>query len=119
MKIHSALSVNRDCCWGITASDGPGPALLTVNGVERRSLDYVGRGVPYGPDGGTLAPWAVVASLPFAPDIVLPAIDYCIHDLRLTAGNPYGFKATFNLTHPASGLRLGGFAGGWLIPTPT
>jgi hypothetical protein len=25
------------------------------------------RGVPSGPDDGTLAPWAVVASLPFAP----------------------------------------------------
>ena len=25
--------------------------------------DYVGRGVPYGPDDGTLAPWALVASL--------------------------------------------------------
>jgi len=24
------------CCWGITASDGPGPATMAVDGVERR-----------------------------------------------------------------------------------
>ena len=30
--------------------------------------------MPCGPDDGTLAPWAVVASLPFAPEIVLPAV---------------------------------------------
>ena len=59
-------------CWGITASDGPGPAMLKIDGVKRRFFDYVARGVPDGPDDGTLAPWAVVASLPFAPEIVLP-----------------------------------------------
>jgi hypothetical protein len=56
--------------------------------------------VPYGPDDGTIAPWALVASLPFAPEIVLPAIDHCIHKAKLTRLNPYGFKASFNQTHP-------------------
>jgi hypothetical protein len=87
-------------CWGITASDGPGPETLKVEGIQREFFDYIGRGVPYGPDDGTVAPWAVVASLPFAPEIVLPAIDYCIHDLGLKMDHPYGFKATFNLTYP-------------------
>jgi len=32
---------------------------------------YAARGVPYGPDDGTLSGWAAVASLPFAPEIVL------------------------------------------------
>jgi hypothetical protein len=58
------------CCWGITASDGPGPLTLNVNGIDRQFFNYLGRGAPYGPDDGTLAPWAVVASLPFAPEIV-------------------------------------------------
>ena len=57
-------------CWGITACEGPGPATLDVDGVGRRFFDYVARGVPRGPDDGTLAPWAVIASLPFAPEIV-------------------------------------------------
>ena len=45
-----------------------------IEGIERHFFDYVARGVPYGPDDGTIAPWAVVASLPFAPEIVLPTI---------------------------------------------
>ena len=89
----------RDC-WGISASEGPGPATLRVNGIDRQFYDYEGRGIPYGPDDGTIAPWAVVASLPFAPEIVLPAIGYCIHEAKLTDQNPYGFKASFNATFP-------------------
>ena len=89
-----------ECCWGITASDGPGPSKKKLKGVERRFFDYVARGVPFGPDDGTLAPWAVVASLPFAPEIVLPAIDYLINDVELKNTGPYGFKASYNPTHP-------------------
>ncbi len=87
-------------CWGITASDGPGPDTLKINEMERQFFDYVGRGVPYGPDDGTLAPWVVAASLPFAPEIVLANLHYCIHQVRLTEFNSYGFKASFNPTHP-------------------
>ncbi|MFU0504691.1 glucoamylase family protein [Pseudaminobacter sp. NGMCC 1.201702] len=89
-------------CWGITASEGPGPSTLKLNGTERRFEDYVARGVPHGPDDGTLAPWAVAASLPFAPEIVLPSIAFCIHQAKLKAANAYGFKAAFNPTHPGS-----------------
>jgi len=85
-------------CWGITASDGPGPAVVTIKGVERRFYDYEGRGAPYGIDDGTLAPWAVVASLPFAPEIVMPAIHHYLHTLELHDKHVYGFKATFNQT---------------------
>lgn len=87
-------------CWGITASDGPGPETLKVTGVERVFYDYIARGVPYGPDDGTLAPWAVVSSLPFAPDIVLPTIRYMIDELEVKKGFSYGFKATFNPSYP-------------------
>lgn len=100
------------CCWGITASDGPGPSTVKVNGIQRRFFDYLARGVPYGPDDGTIAPWAVVASLPFAPEIVLPAINYCIHQVKLTILNPYGFKATFNPTFP----EKRGHPYGWVSP---
>jgi len=86
----------------ITESDGLGPATVNVNGIKRRFFDYVGCVVPYGPDDGTLAPWAVVASLPFAPDIVLPAIEYFINQIKLTEFNSYGFKATLNPTYPVS-----------------
>jgi hypothetical protein len=87
-------------CWGLTASEGPGPCTLRVGDTERTFFDYVGRGVPHGPDDGTLAPWAVAASLPFAPEIVLPALHHCTHQIKLTENNPYGFKASFNPTFP-------------------
>ena len=105
----------RDC-WGITASDGPGsgpgPDTIKLNGIERRFFGYLARGVPYGPDDGTIAPWAVVASLPFTPEIVLPAIDYLVHEADLKMGNPYGFKASFNPTYPATS----GNPYGWVSP---
>jgi hypothetical protein len=100
-------------CWGITASEGPGPATIKLDGIERQFFDYAGRGVPYGPDDGTLAPWAVVASLPFAPEIVLPALDYCVHQAKLTKFNSYGFKASFNASHPG---EPGNPYGWWVSP---
>jgi hypothetical protein len=99
-------------CWGITASDGPGWTTRRVNGSERRFFDYRARGVPYGPDDGTLAPWAVVASLPFAPEIVLPTIEH-LNTLRVRIDNPYGFKATFNQTYPSNSRRKYGWISPW------
>jgi hypothetical protein len=84
-------------CWGITASDGPGPAKRMIKGHERQFFDYVARGVPAGPDDGSIAPWAVAASLPFAPEIVLPTLQY-FEKLKLREKDPYGFRATFNAT---------------------
>lgn len=99
-------------CWGLTASEGPGPDTVTVAGIERQFFDYVARGVPYGPDDGTIAPWAVAASLPFAPEIVLPVLEYCIHEIKLTDSTRYGFKASFNPTYPAKS----GNPHGWVSP---
>jgi hypothetical protein len=84
-----------------------------VKGIERQFFDYVGRGVPYGPDDGTIAPWAVVASLPFAPEIVLPALDYFINQNKLTELNPYGFKASFNPTYPGKSCHPHGWVSSW------
>ncbi|HZV91983.1 MAG TPA: glucoamylase family protein [Caldimonas sp.] len=85
----------NDLCWGITASDGPGNQAKKVDGVERVFFDYIARGAPFGPDDGTLAPWAVAASLPFAPEIVAPTISNLMA-LHVEVPNPYGFKASFN-----------------------
>ncbi len=85
----------RDCCWGVTASDGPGPLVTTVNGTPRRFYGYLARGAPFGPDDGTLSPWAALTSLPFTPDIVMPAVRH-FHELELGAHSRYGFAASFN-----------------------
>jgi len=89
-----------ECCWGITASEGPGPAVLKIDGVERRFFDYVARGVPFGPDDGTIAPWAVVTSLPFAPEIVLPTIENMIQMEHGPNACEYGLVSSFNPTFP-------------------
>ena len=102
-----------ECCWGITASDGPGPATLVVGGRQREFYDYIARGVPDGPDDGTIAPWAAVSSLPFAPEIVLPTIDNFIKNLRTEEVNPYGFKATFNPTFPHQSESPYGWVSPW------
>ena len=60
-------------CWGFTAGDGPTDERPEVANEARRWFGYAARGVPYGPDDGTLSGSAVMASLPFAPEIVLSA----------------------------------------------
>jgi hypothetical protein len=85
-------------CWGFTACDGPGWVKRVVGGVERQFFDYYARGAPFGPDDGTVAPWVVIASLPFAPEIVVPTI---CHLSVLKLGDQdrrYGFKPSFNQT---------------------
>ena len=93
--------------WGLTASDGPGPAIEKIDGKERQFFDYINRGIPYGPDDGTLAPWAVIASLPFAPEIVLPSIRYFDKSFPEMTSK-YGFKCSFNPTFS------GDSGGGWI-----
>ncbi len=69
--------------WGITACDGP--------------RGYSARGAtPPEADDGTLAPTAVAASLPFAPEICLPTLRemYCHWGDRLWTR--YGFRDGFN-----------------------
>lgn len=83
--------------WGLTASDGPGPVSKRVNGKLLRFYDYKARAVPNGPDDGTLAPWAVIASLPFAPEIVLPSLKY-FDETFPEMTSKYGFKCSFNPT---------------------
>jgi hypothetical protein len=105
------LSGYGEFCWGITATDGPGWEKRIVNGIARQFYDYYARGAPYGPDDGTLAPWAVVASLPFAPEIVIPTIR-AMALLDLGSTKRYGFKPSFNQTYsvPASST------GWWVTP---
>jgi hypothetical protein len=84
--------------WGFTACDGPGGGKRMVNGVERDFHDYIARGAPFGPDDGTVAPWVVVASLPFAPEIVIPTVrNFARMDFGLSGH--YGFKPSFNQTY--------------------
>lgn len=86
-------------CWGLTASGGPGDSREKYHGRKRKFYGYIARGAPYGPDDGTISPWAAIASLPFAPDIVLAEIR---HLEKLIGHSPagYGFHASFNRSWP-------------------
>jgi hypothetical protein len=57
--------------WGITAGDGPGNREMRQGSRDRRFFGYMSRGVPYGPDDGTIAPWAMLATVPFGADAAL------------------------------------------------
>lgn len=98
-------------CWGFTASDGPGWVTREVGGVERQFFDYIARGAPFGPDDGTVSPWVVIASLPFAPEIVIPTVrNFARMNLGMT--RLYGFKPSFNQTFGVEGSPTGS----WVSP---
>jgi hypothetical protein len=99
-------------CWGITAGLGPGFSKQRAEGgIERQFYGYVARGVPFGPDDGTLAPWAAVASLPFAPEIVLAALRH-FRDVHPEVLSADGLLTSFNPSFDTGD----GARGGWLSP---
>ncbi len=98
----------HDKCWGLTATDGPGPATRVVDGRKRSFAGYLARGAPFGPDDGTIAPWASLASLPFAPELVMPSLRYLVEETDNTRSG-FGFYASFN-----PGFHVPGSSTGWV-----
>ena len=92
-------------CWGLSAGDGPGARTLRVNGRMRRFFGYVARGVPYGPDDGTLALPTILGSLAFAPEIVMPAIRHVLTSYPQIA-KEYMVVNGFNPTLPGTGSQF-------------
>jgi hypothetical protein len=91
--------------WGITASDGPGRALLMYEGEQRQFRGYVARGIGYPPshaglgqsyDDGTIAPTAAISSIVFTPELSIRGI----REMRARYGkhiySEYGFLDAFN-----------------------
>jgi len=99
-------------CWGITAGLGPGFSQQRAEGgLERQFYGYAARGVPFGSDDGTLAPWAAAASLPFAPEIVLAALRH-FRDAYPETLSTDGLLTSFNPSFDTGdGARQG-----WLSP---
>ena len=86
-------------CRGITASDGP---TGEYNFDDKQFLGYAGRGTS-GPDynyfdDGTIAPYASISSLPFAPEIVLPTIRSLNKRYGDILWGRYGYYDAFNPT---------------------
>ncbi|NUS99849.1 MAG: Tat pathway signal protein, partial [Sphingomonas sp.] len=98
-----------DRIWGLTACDGPGNFVLPFKGARRTFYGYSARG-PLGEpderDDGTLAPTAALGSLPFAPEIVIPAAEALLADHGPRIYDKYGFKDSFNPSFKHEGRKL-------------
>jgi hypothetical protein len=86
--------------WGISACDGPGESY---NKDGKKFFGYAGRGAS-GPDDnlhedGTITPEAPGGSIPFAPEVCIPALKN-MYDKYGNKGlwGIYGLKDAFNLT---------------------
>ncbi|WP_033921378.1 glucoamylase family protein [Sphingomonas sp. 37zxx] len=84
-------------CWGLTACDGPGDFAMTIGGRKRDFFSYSARG-PGERDDGTLAPTALLGSLPFAPEIVEPTVSALYARYGAGLYDKYGFLDAFNPT---------------------
>jgi len=85
--------------WGLTASDGPADTLIVNEKKARAYRSYSARGAGGSDayDDCTLAPTAVVGSLPFAPEIVMPAVLEMHQRFGPHIYSKYGFLDAFNL----------------------
>ncbi|HEX2722871.1 MAG TPA: glucoamylase family protein [Gemmatimonadaceae bacterium] len=86
--------------WGLTAVDGPLDTLLVLRGAPRRFWTYSARGAAAGEvrDDGTLAPTAAAGSIPFAPEITIPALVSMREKYGDNLFSTYGFLDSFNPT---------------------
>jgi hypothetical protein len=107
--------------WGLSASDGPVSQALPYHGQQRAFHTYAARGVCLNPaedyDDGTLTPMAALSSLPFAPEVVLPAMDEMYQRYGTVLFGEYGFLDSFNPSFqydliPDHGRRVGDL--GWV-----
>jgi hypothetical protein len=84
--------------WGISACDGPADVNLPYDGETRVFHSYAARGLGGAQtyDDGTLAPSALAGSMPFAPEIVLPAMEQIKAKYGEYVYSTYGFVDAFN-----------------------
>lgn len=89
-----------DSIWGLTACDGPGDTTFVVDGLERRFTGYSARGPSFDwtNDDGTIAPTATGGSLPFAPELCIPALRAIRNRFGERVWREYGFADAFNPT---------------------
>jgi hypothetical protein len=86
-------------CWCVTACDGPGDKY---NIGTTKFEGYAGRGTS-GPDynyydDGTIAPYGILSSLPFTPDLVLRTARSINQKYGDKIWGKYGYYDSFNLT---------------------
>jgi hypothetical protein len=91
--------------FGLTACDGPADITLDIGGEKRTFYSYLARGVGAG-DDGTIAPTAAGGSIPFAPEICIPALMGMKHRYGDNLFGAYGFYDAFNLSFRDPKVKL-------------
>lgn len=84
--------------WGLTASDGPQRTTQEFKGQQREFRHYSARGAGLSDefDDGTIAPTAAIASIAFAPEIVIPATEELYERYGEYLYSSYGFLDAVN-----------------------
>jgi hypothetical protein len=97
-----------DSLWGLTASDGPLDTTIVYAGRTRQFRTYAARGAgtEYVLDDGTLVPTAAGGSVPFAPEITVPALKAMRRTFGDALFSTYGFLDAFNPTLRLTTLPL-------------
>jgi hypothetical protein len=84
--------------WGLTACDGPGnDGKININ-ISFEGYNARGAAQWYVKDDGTIAPTAAGGSIPFAPEICIPALQQMKRQFGKKLYKQYGFTDAFNLT---------------------
>ena len=91
--------------WGLTACDGPADVTLTLDGRARTFRSYAARGTERF-DDGTVAPTAAGASVPFAPELCIPALKAMRRDHGPHLYGDYGFRDALNPSFTDASARL-------------
>jgi hypothetical protein len=86
--------------WGLTASDGPKDTTMVIDGRSRLFWTYTARAATFNEirDDGTLVPTAAGGSIPFAPEITIPALQAMRERYGDNLYGKYGFLDAFNPT---------------------
>lgn len=87
--------------WGLTACDGPAMRGANNQADGRDYRGYSARGPRSidGYDDCTIAPTAAGGSVPFAPEICIPALEYFWETHYENLVGEYGFRDAFNLEY--------------------
>ena len=94
--------------WGLTACDGPVDKVLPFGREERQFHSYWARGASAVRinDDGTIAPTAAGGSIPFAPEIAIPALRAMRERYGERLFGKYGFLDSFNPSFTFGDVKL-------------
>lgn len=105
---HAYLGYGKDV-WGLSACPGPDGERTLRDGRKQKCLGYEARGVPHGPDDGTLVPWAAAACMAYEPKVALEGLRTLLRAYPRVLRNGR-FAGAFNPSLPGDGPE------GWVAP---